>query len=133
MLGAYAYHFWMCGMKPLRRGQGDQYLHRASQAYRAAVHRKIRAFHLHVQLGCFAQGLLQHLALNHTAQAWHCFRSWLRTMNPALPPSELVVSMALRQTLPEFFASAHIDPDLKKIRDSNADSAIGLHTEAWAA
>jgi DDE superfamily endonuclease len=133
VLGAYAYHFWMCGMKPLRRGQGDQHLHRASEAYRAAVHRKMRAFHLHVQLGCIAQGLLQHLALNYTAQAWHCFRSWLRTMNPALPPSELVVSMALRQALPEFFASAKIDPDLKKIHDAYADSAILLHTKAWAA
>jgi hypothetical protein len=33
-------------------------------------------------LGCVAQGLLQHLALNHMAEVWRLFRSWLRTMNP---------------------------------------------------
>jgi hypothetical protein len=25
-----AYYFWMCGRKPLKRGDGDQYLHRAN-------------------------------------------------------------------------------------------------------
>ncbi len=48
----------MSGMKPLRRGDGNQYLHRASDAYRAAVRRKLGAFHVHVQLCCIAQGLL---------------------------------------------------------------------------
>jgi len=52
--------------------------------YRAAIRRKMAAFHVHVQLGCIAQGLLQHLSLNYTAEVWLCFRSWLRTMNPAL-------------------------------------------------
>lgn len=49
VLGAYAYHFWMYGMKPLRRGDGDQHLHRTSDAYRAAIRRKMAAFHVHVQ------------------------------------------------------------------------------------
>jgi hypothetical protein len=115
VLGAYAYHFWMCGMKPLRRGDGNQYLHRTSDAYRAAIRRKLRAFHLHVQLGCIAQGLLQHLAINHTAEVWSAFRSWLRTMNPALPPSELVTANALRTGTPAFFSSPGINPNLKKI------------------
>jgi hypothetical protein len=51
IVGSYAYHFWMATIKPRRRGQGDQYLHRESQAYRDAVRRKRNAFHLHVQLG----------------------------------------------------------------------------------
>jgi hypothetical protein len=55
VLGAYAYHFWMGGMKPLKRGDGDQYLHRTSDAYRAAIRRKMAAFHLHVWLGCIVQ------------------------------------------------------------------------------
>ncbi|MGC9199947.1 MAG: hypothetical protein ACP5E5_13595 [Acidobacteriaceae bacterium] len=46
---------WLLGNRA-PRGQGDQYLHRESQAYRHAVHRKMKAFHLHVQLGCIAQG-----------------------------------------------------------------------------
>jgi hypothetical protein len=82
LLGACAYHFWMGAMKPLKRGSGDQYLHRTSDAYRAAIRRKMAAFHVHVQLGCIAQGLLQHLSMNYTAEVWLCFRSWLRTMNP---------------------------------------------------
>ena len=28
--------------------------------------------------------MLQHLAINHTAEVWRYFRSWLHTMNPAL-------------------------------------------------
>lgn len=115
VLGSYAYHFWMRGMKPLRRGDGNQHLHRDSQAYRDAVHRKVAAFHAHVQLGCIAQGLLQHLAINHTVEVWRCFQSWLRTMNPALPPSELVVASALRSAVPGLFSSAELDPNLRKI------------------
>jgi hypothetical protein len=62
-----------------------------------------------------AQGLLQHLALNHTAEVWRQFRSWLRPMNPALPPSELVVSCALRATLPEFLQAAALPLKLRII------------------
>ena len=88
---------------------------------------------LQVQLGCIEQGLLQHLALNYTAQAWHCFRSWLRTTNPTLLLSELLVSMALRRTLPGFSAFAQIDPNPKKIRDTCSDSTIGSNVEVLAA
>ena len=115
VLGAYAYHFWMAGMKPIRRGAGDQYLHRTSNDYRAGVRRKLRAYHAHVQLGAIAQGLLQHLAINHTAEVWRGFWSWLRTMNPAMPPSELVVANALRTGLPAFFAVCDLVPGLKKL------------------
>jgi hypothetical protein len=115
VIGAYGYHFWMKGMKRVRRGGGDQYLHRTDDKYRADVRRKLRAYHIYVQLGCVAQGLLQHLAINHTAEVWHCFRSWLRTMNPAMPPSELVVANALRSTLAVFLAVPAFAPDLTKI------------------
>ena len=133
VLGAYAYHFWMCGMKPLKRGHGDQYLHRTGDAYRAAIRRKMAAFHTHVQLGCIAQGLLQHLSLNYTAEVWLCFRSWLRTMNPALPPSELVAANALRAAIPGFFSTSLLDPKLKKILDQYRPSDIHLDSEAIAA
>jgi hypothetical protein len=130
VLGAYAYHFWMAGMKPLRRGNGDQYLHHTTDAYRAAIRRKLRAYHVHVQLGCIAQGLLQHLSLNFTAEVWRNFRSWLRTMNPALPPSELVVANALRAAIPAFLTFPQLDPSLKKIVSKytryDLDSAASL-------
>lgn len=117
VIGAYAYHFWMAAMKPLRRGSGDQYLHRTSDAYRAGVRRKLRAYHVHVQLGCIAQGLLQHLAINFKAEVWRCFRSWLRTMNPDMPPSELIVASALRSNLTLFITVPALDPSIKKIMD----------------
>jgi hypothetical protein len=55
--------------------------------------------------------LLQNLSRETGTNIWHCifaamcgghFRSWLRTMNPAQPPSEAAVAQALRNTFPEF-------------------------------
>jgi len=88
-------------------------------------------------LGCIAQGLLQYLALNHTAEVWRYFRSWLRTMNPALPPSELVVACALHSTLPEFLQDAALPHKLniilRRYRENNNASQSndrGLDTAA---
>lgn len=113
-LGAYAYHFWMMTMTPISRRSGNQYMHRKSKHYRDHVHRKLAAYHRYVQLGCIAQGLLQYLALYFRADVWAHFRSWLRTMNPAQPPSEAVVAQALRNTLPEFLLDNPDEHDFKK-------------------
>jgi len=78
------------------------------------VRRKIRAFHRFVQLGCIAQGLLQLLAIEHRASVWAGFRSWLRTMHPEQPPSELRVAQALRTSLPENLAATAECGDLVK-------------------
>ena len=126
VLAGYGYHFWMAAMKPLRRGDGNQYLHHATDAYREAVRRKVLAYHRYLQIGCIAQGLLLHLSLNHTTEVWHAFRSWLRTMNPALPPSELVVAHALRSGIPGFFASRLLDPGMKKFLGPFRDTAGAL-------
>jgi hypothetical protein len=102
-LGTYAYHFWMARMAPIsRRRSGNQHLHMKDEKYRQLVRRKIDAYHRHVQLGCIAQGLLQYLAIHFTVSVWDHFRSWLRTMHPAAPPSEAVVAQALRATFPDF-------------------------------
>jgi hypothetical protein len=106
IIGAYAYHFWMAAMTPLRRVSGNQYLHRKSDAYRDAVRRKIAAYHRHIQLGLIAQGLLQILSATKPALVWQSFGSWIRTIRPGLAPSEQVVAIALRNTLPEFLATA---------------------------
>jgi len=105
VIGAYAYHFWMAAMTPLRRVSGNQYLHRKSDTYRNAVRRKIAAYHRHIQLGLIAQGLLQILSATKPALVWQSFGSWIRTVRPGLAPSEQVVAIALRNTLPEFLAS----------------------------
>jgi hypothetical protein len=120
-LGTYAYHFWMQAMTPRPRRSGNQYLHRTSDDYRRLVRRKLDAYHRYVQLGCIAQGLLQYLALYYHTQVWRLFRSWLRTMKPALPPSEAVVAQALRNTLPEFLLDAPQDHTWTKFVLENTD------------
>ncbi len=106
VIGAYAYHFWMAAMTPIRRVSGNQYLHHKSDAYRNAVRRKIAAYHRHIQLGLIAQGLLQFLSATQPKLVWQSFGSWIRTIRPGLAPSEQVVALALRNTLPQFLATA---------------------------
>ena len=109
-VGTWAYHFWMRGMTPLRRFQGDQYLHRKSKSYRTAVSRKLDAYHRHIQVGLVAQGLLQCLAATQSTLVWRHFGSWLRTVRAPHCPSEFVVACALRNRLPEFLAATPNDP-----------------------
>ena len=113
-VGTYAYHFWMSAMTPRPRRSGNQYLHRTSPAYRDQVRRKIGAYHAHIQLGIIAQGLLQTLALHCTATVWKRFGSWLRTIRPDILPYELVVSLALRHSLPVFLADSAVNHNLAK-------------------
>ncbi len=124
VVGSYGYHFWMQDLEPIRRGQGDQYLHKKSKRYRENVHRKIKADHVFVQAGIIAQGLMQYLAVTEERRVWRSFGSWLRTIRPGIAPSERVVAMALRNTLAEFllgtgethalakFITDRQDPDL---------------------
>ncbi len=114
VFGTFYYHFWMKLMKPLKRRNGNQYLHRESVDYRKAVKRKLHAYHVFVQAGVVAQGLAQYLAACHQKLVWHSFGSWLRTIRPGLAPSERVVCMALRQSLPEFLLDKTQDPILAK-------------------
>lgn len=106
LIGSFAYHFWMQDMKPLRRRNGNQHLHRESLNYRNAIKRKIHAYHVFIQAGVVCQGLLQYLAVAFPKLVWNSFGSWLRTIRPGIPPSELVVANALRQSLPEFLLNA---------------------------
>ena len=113
-IGLFAYHFWMMDMKPLRYRNGNQYLHRATDEYRDQVRRKIRAYHVFMQAGAIAHGLLQYLASEFTEQVWASFGSWLRTIRPGVPPSEFVVENAMRQTLPDFLVNGAKTSSLAK-------------------
>jgi hypothetical protein len=68
LIGTFSYHFWMKGMTPLRRGNGDQHLHRKSDDYRDSIRRKMNAYHVFIQAGAISQGLLQYLAAVASAQ-----------------------------------------------------------------
>jgi len=113
-VGTYAYHFWMSAMTPRPRRSGNQYLHCKAASYRDQIRRKIGAYHAHIQLGIIAQGLLQTLALHCTTTVWKRFGSWLRTIRPGILPSELVVAVALRHSLPVFLADSPEDHILTK-------------------
>jgi len=106
VIGSFSYHFWMKEMKPLRRRNGNQYLHRESSDYRDAVKRKINAYHVFIHAGVVSQGLLQYLAAIVPTLVWASFGSWLRTIRPGIAPSELVVATALRHSLPEFLLNS---------------------------
>jgi len=106
LIGSFSYHFWMSDMKPTRRSSGNQHLHRASPQYRDAVRRKLRAYHVFIHAAVVCQGLLQYLAVAFPQRVWDSFGSWLRTIRPGIPPSELVVANALRQSMPEFLLNA---------------------------
>jgi hypothetical protein len=113
-VGAYAYHFWMQDMTPIHRGSGKQYVQRKSEIYRAHIRRKLDAYERHIQLGLIAQGLLQYLAVSFRRVAWFNFNSYIRTACPQKPPSEWVVSHALRHTWPAFLRGSSHSAILKK-------------------
>jgi DDE superfamily endonuclease len=113
-IGSFAYHFWMKDMIPLLYRNGNQYLHRKSADYRTRVKRKIHAYHTFMQAAVVAQGLLQYLAVVAPKLVWESFGSWLRTIRPGIPPSELIVANALRQTLPEFLMGTSKSNSLTK-------------------
>lgn len=122
LIGSFSYHFWMADMKPLRRRSGDQYLHRQSLEYRTAIKRKIHAYHVFIQAGVVCQGLLQYLSVAFPELVWKSFGSWLRTIRPGIPPSELVVANALRQSLPEFLLNAAEGNSLAKFITERQDT-----------
>jgi hypothetical protein len=105
-VGSYAYHFWMMAMTPIRKASGDQFMHRKSDEYRAAVRRKLDAYHRFIQVGLIAQGLLQYLSIRFPDLVWAKFGSWLRTVRPGIPPSEYVTSLALRNSFPDFLSDS---------------------------
>jgi len=129
-VGAYAYHFWMRAMRPIRRGSGNQHLHRRSESYRAAVRRKLAAYQRHIQLGLIAQGLLQYLALCLRRSVWAAFNTFLRTANTHGAPSEWVVAQALRQSWPDFLAGLPLAEILKKFLSQRADPRRWPHYDA---
>jgi len=120
-LGAFGYHFWMKAMDKIRRGSGDQYLHRKSAEYRDRIRQKLQAYNLHIQLGLIAQGLLQYLSITFREEIWKKFGSWLRTMRKDISPSEAVTALALRHSLPEYLLNLDKQHILRKFLKDKID------------
>lgn len=120
-IGAYAYHFWMKNMDPIKKFTGDQYMHKKTTNYRNLVKRKMKAYHTYITAGCIAHGLILHLCMNHGAIVWKKFGTWMRTMNTQSVPSEFVASNALRNTLSEFTAGTSKDLPFTKFLMKNSN------------
>jgi hypothetical protein len=58
-IGAFMYRFWLKRMPPKKRGTGEQLLQLAPTKFKEGVLRKLHAYHLFIQLGLIAQGLIQ--------------------------------------------------------------------------
>jgi hypothetical protein len=127
-IGTFAYHFWMKAMQPIKRGQLKQYLHRTSSDYRNQIRRKMKAYHVHLALGCITQGLMLHLAVNYRNEVWASFNGWLRTIRKDLEPTEVVVSSALSSTLPNYLRAPGAKPEWLKFMKKNQNQRI---QEAW--
>ena len=121
VVGGFSYHFWMKKMTPLRRGKGNQYMHREGKEYREAVKRKLHAYHTFVMAGIVAQGLMHYLSSEHAKLVWCSFGSWLRTIRQGLAPSEFVVATALRHSLPEFLLVSSEEEKLAKFINERQD------------
>lgn len=101
-IGTFMYRFWLKAMAPRKRGSGDYELQFAPSDFKEKIKNKLQAYHLFIQLGFIAQGLMQYLSIYHHKDVWKSFGSWLRTVRDDTLPSEKVVSMALSQTYTEF-------------------------------
>ena len=99
-IGTFIYRFWLKIMKPKKRGNtsGDYLIHFAPEEFKAKVLQKINTYHLFIQLGFIAQGLMQYISIYHYKLVWKSFGSWLRTIRDETLPSEKVVAMALSRT-----------------------------------
>ena len=120
-IGAFNYHFWMKGMKKIKKGEKDQFLHRKSEQYRKNVIRKMKACNTHIQLGLIAQGVLQYLSLVKKSTVWDNFNSWMITMKKDNCPSEHVVSLTLASKLPEFLEFLKKEDNWKKFIRNKID------------
>ena len=72
-------------------------------------------------MGIIAQGLMQYLSACHTAKVWNSFGSLLRTILSGVAPSELLVSIALQNTMPEFLLANYLDNNLAKFVTEHQD------------
>jgi len=102
-LGTFMYRFWLKGMAPTKRKQrGDKQLQFASAEFKEKIKKKMSVYHLFIQLGFIAQGLVQYLSIHHDKAVWSSFGTWLRTIRPNTLPSEMVVCTALKNTYSHF-------------------------------
>ena len=120
-IGTFSYRFWMKNMKPTKRNQGNVFLHKERESYRNAMKQKLSAYHVYIQTGVIAQGLLQIVSTLETASIWNNFGSWIRTKRHGVAPSEKVAAVSMTNSLSEFLASKNEGCTFRKFLIENID------------
>lgn len=113
-IGSFMYRFWLKIMLPKKRGSGNCVLQFESSDFKKKVLNKLNAYHLFIQLGFIAQGLMQYLSIHCYKTVWENFGTWLRTIRDNILPSEKVVALTLSKTYIEFLIDGAIPPIFKK-------------------
>ena len=113
-IGSFLYRFWLKSMPPKKRGSGNQNLQFCSKKFKQAVARKLRSYNLFILLGFIAHGLIQYLSIYAHEAVWNNYRTWLRTIRPNTLPSEMVVSLAMKNTYNEFLVDDEFRSIFKK-------------------
>jgi DDE superfamily endonuclease len=130
---AFCYRFWMKAMEKRKRGDGDQYLHRAGEHYRAQVARKLEAYERFVNMAAIGLGLLQMLSLRYAEQVWDRLPLWFRTLRKEVGPSEHIVRATLQAEVDRIFASNDPGSLLAKILATRSKAPLSPHPLKWAA
>ncbi len=120
-VGVFMYRFWLKIMLPRKRGSGDQVLQFAPAYFKEKVVKKIYAYHVFIQLGFIAQGLMQYLSIHCYQSVWKSFGTWLRTIRDNTLPSEKVVSLAMSHTYIEFLIDGTKDAIFDKFLQQRID------------
>ncbi len=126
------YRFWMKAMEKVKRGGGDQYLHRAGERYRAAVARKVEAYERFVNIAGMAMGMLQVLALT-VPEAAGAGGLYFRTMPRSQVPSVRQVQLTLQGEVFRFFRRNEGTSLLAKILTRHERADVTDHPHQLAA
>jgi hypothetical protein len=136
-IGAFLYRFWIKNIAPRTRQQrGDQNLEEFDATLQRRVAQKMHAYHVFIQCGLIAQGLMQYLSIHYYKSVWSNFGTWLRTIRDNTLPSEMVTALAMARTYYEFLEDGQHMSIFKKFlveKIANQVSKYQIHVSAEAA
>jgi DDE superfamily endonuclease len=130
---AFSYRFWLKAMAKRKRGDGDQFLHRAGERYRTKVMRKVEAYERFVNMAAISLGLLQMLSLQYAEQVWARLPLWFRTLRKEAGPSEHVVKAVLLAEMDRILGSSGQGTLLEKILATRTKLKLPPHPLKLAA
>lgn len=136
-IGAFLYRFWIKSMPSRTRKQrGDQNLENFDLTLQHRIVKKMHAYHVFIQCGLIAQGLLQYLSIHCYKSIWSSFGTWLRTIRDNTLPSEMVTALAMTRTYDEFLEDEQHMGIFKKFllkKIANRRAMYEIHVSAEAA